>query len=178
MELWTSERLIVRMETGGGQMVLTTHRVCHGNKATFTSIMLEDVCSVVVARMAHRWLLFIMGACIAAAAYLLWIALRGSGVVPEEDYRKVASALLFLSALIVIAFHITRFSGVQIASPGASIEIRDGSVISPELRQFVREVENARNERLDSVRVPEPPAGSDTTPQSLTIPARRQRRTG
>ena len=51
MTLLNHEKMLSRLDTGSGALVLTTHRVLHGWDSEFTSIMLEDVGSVVVARL-------------------------------------------------------------------------------------------------------------------------------
>jgi|SRR5579871_4649681 len=179
MKLLDSERLLFELHTGKGQLALTTHRVCHSSEGEFTSIMLENVCSVAVARLAHRGLLWIVGMFMAVAGYLVWMALRPDTAVPEQAYRAVASFLLFVSAILVIAFTLTRYSRVQVASAGASIEFRVRSRIAKDVRQFVRETEGAQNARFLELGRMAPAASTGTLPaQGTASSPDRQRRIG
>lgn len=177
MTLLNNENVLSRLDTGSGALVLTSHRVLHGWDSEFTSIMLEDVTSVTVARLTYRWLLFVTGTCIAMAAYLVWMALQG-GIVPVDESRRIASALLFLSALLILTFGVKRYSEVRIASSGARIEFRIRSTIRREITRFVRDIENAKNSRfLQSERAPGPQRNEEILPPRF-IPSPRQRRIG
>jgi hypothetical protein len=177
MTLLNDEKMLARLDTGGGALVLTTHRVLHGWDSEFTSIMLEDVGSVVVARLTYRWLLFVTGSCIAMAAYLVYVSLEG-GVVPVDESRRIASALLFLSALLVLTFGVKRYSEVRISSAGDRIQFRIRSTIRREMGKFVRDLENAKNRRFfQSDRAREIESIGDILPPRF-IPAPKQRRTG
>ena len=178
MTLLNAERVLLRLNTGSGELVLTTHRVLHGSQAEFTSLMLEDVGSVMVARMTHRWLLAVTGACIAMASYLVWTVMQDNGSVPVEYYQRTASALLFVSAFLVIAFNVTRFTKVQFASPGATIEFRIRTMIQKEVSRFVREMENAKNTRFLQADGPAEPRSGEAPPQRLSISPSRPRRIG
>ena len=175
MQLLVSEQVLFRLDTGDGQLVLTTQRVYHSNKSGFTNIMLQDVCSVAMARTAHGWLVWAMAGCVALAACLVWMAIQADTAVREDDYRRIASAFLFLGAFLMSAFHLTRFSKMQIASPGASIELRVRTMINKEMRHFVREMETAKNARyLEGDRLPPTPAAVDAPAQNVSpAPQRR-----
>ena len=177
MTLLNHEKMLSRLDTGSGALVLTTHRVLHGWDSEFTSIMLEDVGSVVVARLTYRWLLFVTGSCIAMAAYLVWISLEG-GIVPVTESRRIASALLFLSALLVLTFGVKRYSQVRISSNGDRIQFRIRSTIRREIGKFVRDLENAKNRRFfQSERAREFQTSGEILPPRF-IPAPKQRRIG
>jgi hypothetical protein len=171
MKLLQSERLLFQIDTGKGHLVLTSHRVCHSSELEFTSIMLEDVCSVAVTRTAHRWILGAVGGCIAMACLLVWMAVWGDTPVPEDLYRRSASLLLFVSSILMIIFTVRRFSKIQVASPAASIQFRVRSSIRKDIRQFVREMESAKNTRyLESDRKPEAERKAET-PNSEPLPS-------
>ena len=144
MTLLNSEQVISRIDTGHGELVLTSHRVVHGWETQFTSILLADVGSVVVARLTHRWMLFVIGTCVLMAAGLVALAFGSGGFGPVDIYRQLASALLFLSAFLVVTFGVKRFSMVQITSPQASIELRVRSVIRKDLNRFLVNLDKAR----------------------------------
>jgi hypothetical protein len=190
MKLLQSERLLFQIDTGKGHLVLTTHRVCHSSELEFTSIMLEDVCSVAVTRTAHRWILAAVGGCIAIACLLIWTVVWGDSPIPEDVYRRSASLLLFVSSILMIVFTITRFSKIQVASPAASIQFRVRNSIRKDVRQFVREMESAKNARyLESERKPVPesnpeaaskpepaPSAEPLPPNVASLPDRLRRR--
>jgi len=177
MTLLHDEQILSRLDTGDGALVLTSHRVLHGWDSEFTSIMLEDVASVVVARLTYRWLLFLTGICIAMAAYLVYVSLEG-GIVPVDQSRRIASALLFLSALLVLTFGVKRFSQVRISSTGDRIQFRIRSTIRREVGRFVRDLENAKNRRFfQSDRGREIQTSGGILPPRF-IPSPKQRRTG
>lgn len=177
MTLLNDENVLSRLDTGSGALVLTTHRVLHGWDSEFTSIMLEDVGSVVVARLTYRWLLFVTGSCVAMAAYLVWVSLEG-GMIPVAESRRIASALLFLSALLVLTFGVKRYSEVRISSAGDRIRLRIRSTIRREIGRFVRDLENAKSRRFfQSDRAREAQSSGDILPPRF-IPASKQRRTG
>src|SRR5579864_6968220 len=76
MTLLNSERVLSRVHTGTADLVLTTHRVVHGCQNKVTSIDLEDVGSVVVARLTHNWILAVTGTCVTMAACLVGMAVQ------------------------------------------------------------------------------------------------------
>src|SRR5579864_5431789 len=147
MTLMEEERLILRLDTNKGRLFLTSLRVWHGSDLEFTSIRLEDVGSVSVVQLTHRWLLWAIGVCITVAACLVWMGAQGVGLLGVENYRKLASLLLFASALLVMAFGTRRFTQVRIASTTAAIECRVRSMIRKEIIRFVRNMEDAKNAR-------------------------------
>ena len=147
MMLLDGERLIFRLETATGKLILTDLRIWHGNETEFTGIRLEDVGSVSAVQLTHRWLLWMTGICIALAACLVWMASQGVAYLGIDNYRRVASLLLFASAILVMLFGTKRFTQVRIASNLATIEVRVRSLIGSELTRFVRDLEEAKNAR-------------------------------
>ena len=178
MTLLNSEHLIYRLKAGNAQLVLTSHRVCHGSDNGFTSIRLEEVGSVALARMAHRWMLAAVGVCVAIAIYLVCALVQADGAALADVYRRLASALLFVSALLVIAFNITRFTRIQIASPGANIEVRFRSLIAKEIRRFVQDLEDAKDARYVQADRAQASTDADRPAHNLPPPSARQWRTG
>ena len=147
MTLTDGEHLILRLETASGKLFLTDMRVWHSSDSEFTSIRLEDVSSVAVVQLTHRWLLWITGACTALAAGLMWLGSQGVPFLGTEAYRMVASVLLFVSAILVMAFGTRRFTLVRIAAHTATIEARVRSMIRREIIKLVRDLEDAKNAR-------------------------------
>lgn|SRR5579872_2393348 len=147
MTLTDGERLILRLETASGKLILTDLRVWLSSDSEFTSIRLEDVSSVAVVQLTHRWLLWMIGACTALAAGLVWMGSQGVPFVGTETYRWVASLLLFVSAILVMAFGTRRFTLVRIAAHTATIEARVRSMVRKEIIRLVRDLEDAKNAR-------------------------------
>jgi len=181
MTLMDEERLIFRLDTNAGRLFLTSLRVWHGSDSAFTSIRLEDVSSVAIANLTHTWLLWATGGCITLAGTLVWMASHGAGPLGPEFGPKVASLLLFVSALLVMAFGMKRYTRVRIVAQGATIEVRVRSMIRKEITRFVRDMEDAKNARYQPAeRTPEPPPlrsmDLDWGHQSVSPPL--QRRTG
>ena len=145
--LMDGERLSIQLETSSGKLFLTNLRVWHSSDSEFTSIRVEDVSSVAVVQLTHRWLLWTTGACIVLAAGLVWMGSQGVASLGMENYRRVASLLLLVSAILVMAFGTKRFTQMRIASGAETIEVRVRSMIRREMIQFVREMESAKSAR-------------------------------
>ena len=143
MKLMDQERLILRLATATGQLSLTNLRIWHSGESEFASIRLEDVGSVSVVQLTHRWLLWMTGGFIVLAACLVWMASQG-GI---ETYRRFASLLLFVSAVLVMAFGTKRFTQVRVASNAVTIEAKVRSMARKEIIQLVREMEEAKQAR-------------------------------
>ncbi|GEM_PF-2911454 len=151
MTLTEGERLILRLQTATGRLFLTDLRVWHSSESEFTSIRLEDVSSVAVMQLTHRWLLWITGACTTVAAGLVWMGSQGVPFVGTETYRWIASVLLFVSAILVMAFGTKRFTLVRIAAQAATIEVRIRTMVRKEIIKLVRDLEDAKNARYRQV---------------------------
>jgi hypothetical protein len=111
--LLEGERVIDRLDNYG--VILTTHRIREGTDRDFTSIMLEQVCSIAVERVAKTWLL------VAGVALIV-------GVTIMAEYHRIgldAAAQVSASGLFfILCYFLTRFSVVQIASGSARISLR------------------------------------------------------
>jgi hypothetical protein len=145
--LTQGERITFKLETSTGKLYLTNLKVWHGNESSFTNLRVEDVGSVAAVQLTHRWLLWATGGCIALAGCLVWMAAQGIAYIGIDNYRRLASLLLFASAFLVMAFGTKRFTQLRIASSLGVIEVRVRSMIRKEIIQFVRELENAKAER-------------------------------
>jgi hypothetical protein len=157
MTLAEGERLIFSLQTATGRLVLTDLRVWHSSESEFTSIRLEDVSSVAVLQLTHRWLLWTTAACTTLAAGLVWMGSQGVPFLGTETYRWVASGLLFVSAILVMAFGTKRFTLMRIAAHTATIEARIRSMIRKEIIKLVRDLEDAKNARYRQIGHPHPP---------------------
>ena len=147
MTLAEGERLIFHLPTTAGRLHLTDLRVWHSSDSEFTSIRLEDVSSVAVLQLTHRWLLWLTGACTTVAACLVWMGTQGVPFVGTETYRWVASGLLFVSALLVMTFGTKRFTLLRITAHAAMIEVRIRSMVRSEIIKLLRDLEDAKNAR-------------------------------
>jgi len=136
MDLIEDEKVLFR--TTADDLFVTTHRVRDGSESKFTSIMLEEVCSVCVGRTAYRWRLVLAVMCDALAAYFAFIVQDGQG-------SALSLSLALLGALSLVAYYVTRSSLVEIASQGARIQFEMSSV--SEVAEFVGTLESAKNER-------------------------------
>ena len=141
------ENLLFRLPTASGRLSLSNLRIWHSSDSEFTSIRLEDVGSVAVVQLTHRWLLWTTGLCILLASGLVWVATQGTELVGVETYRKIASLLLFVSAVQVMIYGMKRFTQVLVGSHSAKIEVRVRSMARKEILQFVRQMENAKSVR-------------------------------
>lgn len=115
----------------------------YGWQSNFTDILLEDVGAVMVARLSHRWMLFVVGVCIEMMAWLAR-ALTLGNLEPVEMHRQIASTLLFLGAFLVVTFGVQRFSLVQISSQRATIGFRIASDIRNDIKRFLLDLDHAR----------------------------------
>lgn len=174
MTLTQGERQLFRLETATGKLLLTNLRVWHGSESEFTSIRLEDAGSVSVVQLTHRWLLWATGVCIMLAACLVWMASQGVAYIGIENYRRLASLLLFASALLVMAFGTKRFTQVRIASNQAAIEVRIRSMVRGEIIQFVRAMEDAKNARFRQSDDAIPPQSVGKPALGVSAPYRQQ----
>lgn len=136
IDLFEEERVLFR--TTADDLLVTTHRVRDGSDSKFTSIMLEEVCSVRVGRTAYRWRLVLAVICDALAAYFALIVRDGQG-------SALSVSLALLGALSLVAYYVTRSSVVEVASPGARIQFEMSSV--SEVAEFVGTLESAKNQR-------------------------------
>ena len=146
IELMDEESLLFRLPTSTGRLSLSNLRIWHSSDSEFTSIRLEDVGSVAVVQLTYRWLLWTTAVCVVLAAALVW-GTQGIELVGIETYRKIASLLLFVSAVQVMVYGLKRFTQVLVGSHSAKIEVRVRSMARKEILQFVRQMENAKSVR-------------------------------
>ena len=140
MTFLEGERVIDRLENRG--LILTTHRIREGTERDFTSIMLEQICSIAVQHVAKTWLLISGVAAIA-------------GAVISAEYQKIdwqsAAVMCLLGLILVVSYILTRFSAVEIASGAAHISVRvprrnPGSVL-----RLIDAIEFAKSERMKAL---------------------------
>jgi hypothetical protein len=168
MTLLDGEKVL--LETEAGDLVVTTHRVRHGSqKSEYTSIMLEEICSVEVTRKARPWML--IAAWTLLVATLLWVARLGFlfnaaatlDAIAEYE-RSARRALIYggtMSGFFFMAYFWIRYRVVVLASAGAKIEWVVERLGPDYVAGCVDQVEAARNERLLLLnRISIPKAGS------------------
>ncbi len=147
MALIDGEKVLFRSDSG--DLVLTTHRVRYGSEESdLTSIMLEEVCSVEITRHTHRWLALVGWILLALAGLLGTTAMRTVPVAEVGTYMSYACCSVILSSLFFLAYYLTRFRVVRLASAGATIEWvlkRKGGEYAAE---FVDQLEVAKDRRL------------------------------
>jgi len=146
MTLLENEQVMFR--TKRDDFLVTTHRVRDGAGDRFTSIMLEDVCSVRVVRLSFRWLLYASIAAFLFAAYsgLRFVNALDSGQERVLDQAQTAGGVgLVVGLVLLIAFFITRYSAVEIASAGAVIDVTMSRV--NDAAELVAALESAKNDR-------------------------------
>jgi hypothetical protein len=135
--LLEGERVIDQLGSCG--LVLTTHRIREGTERDFTSIMLEQICSVAIGRVGNTWLLVIGVAVIVAATV--------TGEYQKIDFNS-AVALGLLGLVIIAAYFVTRRSVIQIASARASIFVRVPRRKPASGLRLVDAIEFAKSERM------------------------------
>jgi hypothetical protein len=133
MTLFEGEQILLR--TKGDHLLVTTHRVRDESESEFTSIMLEEVCSVRTTKTAHRWLLVLAAPLIALVAY--------SAVA--FTHHEISPTLAVIAGVLVVAYFVTRYSVVEVASAGARIRFEMSR--ANEVAEFVDTVESAKNAR-------------------------------
>ena len=141
--LFQDERVLFRGKADG--LLVTTHRVREGSGSEFTSIMLEEVCSVRTMRIAWRSLLAGCAVCAAIAGYFAIASLRSDHVAVIQDSQVRASVFAVFGVLCLLAFWVSGFSAVEIASAGARIQCRMSSAKA--VAEFVATLESAKNQR-------------------------------
>ena len=131
------EEFIDRVESCN--LTLTTHRIRQGTERDFTSIMLEQVCSIAVHRVAKPWLLVVGFAAIV-------------GAVISLEYQRidvVSGGTVALVGLVLVLLHfLTRFRVVEIASARASIFVRLPRRKPEPVLRLIDAIELAKSERM------------------------------
>jgi hypothetical protein len=144
MTLFNSETVLSRIDDGQVELVLTTDRVVYGSKTKFTSIRLEDVGSAILLRLTHGWILAITGTCFTIATSIIAMAVQNDGIGALDFGRRLASALLFLSAYMVVAFGNKRFDMIQISSPEATIAFPIRSIFRKDVERLLCDLNKIR----------------------------------
>src|ERR1035441_5588074 len=116
MKLIGDERVLYR--TARDEVILTTHRLRRGDDSECTSMMLEEVCSVQVVRTDQRALLVAMLLFVIGAGYF------ASSAAPSNTLPAIPVMLASVAAVCLLAYFLTRFSEVVVASAGADIRFR------------------------------------------------------
>lgn len=137
MTFFEGEQVIDRLDSCG--LILTTHRIREGSEREFTSLMLEQICSIAVERVAKTWLLVIGIAGIA-----------GTAIAAEYQRIEVGSALALsvVGLVLILWYGLTRFRVVQIASPRASIFVRIPRRNAQSVLRLIDAIEFAKSERM------------------------------
>lgn len=134
MRLFDQEKVLCRSDKD--DVVLTTHRVRKGADSEFTSIMLDEVCSVRVTRISHPWLLYATLGAFAGAIYL------GSHEYPAGSIFPTV-----IGTLALVAYFRSRVSVVEIASAAAIIQFRYLGASAEAISDFVMALESAKDQR-------------------------------
>jgi|SRR5579872_7201659 len=144
MTVLNSEQVISRIDTGHGELVLTNRRVAHRWQSKFSSIKLEDVGLARVARPRHRWMRVVTGTCVAMAAFLVEMVIQGRDFEPVDIYHSATSALLFLTAFLVVVFGVKHLTMVQISSREVIIAFRIRKAVRRDINRFLLDLDKAR----------------------------------
>jgi len=124
MELMEGEKVLIQH----GNLLLTSHRVrYHEARKRFTSIMLEEVCSVEGKRQPFRWLLLLGVAALVLGIVIGYFASKMDRNDPpirfEAQSRATdAWALLALGVGLLVSYHFVGQKSLVIRSAGAAIE--------------------------------------------------------
>jgi len=143
MKLFEDEQILFRLDKV--DVVLTTHRVRRGDKADFTSILLEQVCSVAVERTARPFMLVLGIVCLVVAVAFAIAASNSFSRADDYQVGMVVAGILGLACFLI--YYITRFSIVKIASAGDSIEFKASRIGQAKVLDFVNALELAKSDR-------------------------------
>jgi hypothetical protein len=132
----------ILMESDNKTLVLTTHRVRYdaigkgkgwADRAELISIMLEEVASCAITRISYP--------------FLLWLALLGLALaILAQDRALIGLAIAILSAGGYILSR--RLMLLITSSGGGQIQINIGGMSLQAVRDFVDEIEKAKNQRF------------------------------
>jgi hypothetical protein len=132
----------ILMESDNKTLVLTTHRVRYdaigkgkgwADRAELISIMLEEVASCAITRISYP--------------FLLWLALLGLALaILAQDRALIGLAIAILSAGGYILSR--RLVLLITSSGGGQIQINIGGMSLQAVRDFVDEIEKAKNQRF------------------------------
>jgi hypothetical protein len=147
-------------------LLLTTHRVRYQARSRFTSIMLEQVCSVEGENKSYFWLLPLAIVSLIAAAIIGYSALRistfdSASILAMRSKENAAWTFVCFGVLFLTLYFIVRRKSVVIRSAGAKIEcplgVFGGSMYAED---FADTLEKAKQERLrdHGAEIPRPDA--------------------
>jgi hypothetical protein len=132
----------ILMESDNKTLVLTTHRVRYdaigkgkgwADRAELISIMLEEVASCAITRISYP--------------FLLWLALLGLALaILAQDRALIGLAIAILSAGGYILSR--RLVLLITSSGGGQIQFNIGGMSLQAVRDFVDEIEKAKNQRF------------------------------
>lgn len=139
MTLLRDERVIDRLDRCG--VILTTHRIREETGRDFTSIMLEQVCSIAIERVASTWLL------------VVGVALIVATTIGAEYHRVDLEAALQIAAagfVLILSYFLSCYRVVQIASASARISVRlpRRKQRAESILRFIDAIEFAKSERM------------------------------
>ncbi len=130
----------VILETDGGMLVLTTHRVRWDPKKAssglITSIMLEEVCSCQVRYTTYPALFAVAALAIVAGAMLN----------SHSDSTPMVVGVV-VAIVCVVAFLVTRRKTLSVRSAAGSIEVSANQMALDNLRTFIDSLESAKSAR-------------------------------
>jgi hypothetical protein len=145
MKLLKNEAFLYRSEDD--DVILTTHRVRSGGDSEFTSIMLEQICSIVVERKTNRWWMIAALVAFGIAAYLGITAYSYVPLAPYSEYQGVAIGAAVIGALLFFAYFATRVTVAEIASAAAAIRFQGSGRHMAGILELMELLESAKNER-------------------------------
>jgi hypothetical protein len=132
----------VLLESDNNVLVLTTHRVRYdaigkgggwADRTEFVSILLEELASCAITHTSYPMLLLL-----ALAGLLLAI------LIPDRAIVGIAIAVLFAGGFFMSQRQVLRLS----STGGGQIQVNTASMTLQAVREFVDEVERAKNQRF------------------------------
>ena len=142
LTLFPDEQLIT--ESSGGEVTLTTHRLCYEYKewgrAYNQNIMLEHITSCENRYNTHVWLLLLAGLC------LLIGVVAGMG-----DNSVVLTMFILVAVVCFLAYQYTKSNFIIIASPSTKMKIKATGMKRERILEFINKVEQAKHKRVLSL---------------------------
>jgi len=140
MNLLANERVL--QESSSKRLILTTHRVRYQvevlGKAEIKSIMLEELASCAMVRSSNIILLVLAG-----GVFLLGVLAAANG--PRNEG---ALGIAFIVAIaFLIAYFASRRQIIALASAGATISVSTKGMKVETIKQFIDQIEAAKNAR-------------------------------
>jgi hypothetical protein len=151
MKLLDGEKVLLENK----DLLLTTHRVRYQARSRFTSIMLDQVCSVEGENKSYFWLLPLAIVLLIVAAIVGYSSLRistfdSAGILAMRSKQNAAWTFVCFGVLFLALYFVVRRKSVVIRSAGAKIEcplrVFGGSTYAED---FADTLEKAKQERLE-----------------------------